>query len=63
MIFNLSPSDGSVLPMLSNVLIERNSATTADMWTDAYPENRALSLVHYYLALVEDPARNAEPFR
>lgn len=60
---NLSPSEGSALPMLSNILIEQNSATGAKEWVDAYPENRALSLVHYYLSLIENPTHEAEPFR
>ncbi|WP_298819046.1 hypothetical protein [uncultured Roseibium sp.] len=50
-----------VLPLLSNVLIEQDSDTTVTSFQDAYAENRLRSLVHYWLALIEDPSRNPEP--
>ncbi|WFE89583.1 hypothetical protein K1718_26095 [Roseibium porphyridii] len=50
-----------VLPLLSNVLIEQDSDTTVKSFQDAYAENRLRSLVHYWLALIEDPSRNPEP--
>ena len=52
-----------VLPKLSNVQIEQNSESTVEAFEDAYAENRMLSLVHYWLALIEDPTRNPEPVR
>lgn len=57
---NLAPSEG-VLPKLSTVLIEQNSDGTAETFEDAYALNRSLSLVHYWLALIEDPSRNPDP--
>lgn len=51
------------LPLLSNVLIEQNGEPEAGEFVDAYAENRMRSLVHYWLALIEDPSRNAEPVR
>lgn len=53
----------TVLPLLSKVLIEQNSETTVETFEDAYAKNRMLSLVHYWLALIEDPARDPEPVR
>lgn len=53
----------TVLPLLSNVLIEQNSEPKSGKYVDAYAENRVRSLVHYWLALIEDPSRNAEPVR
>ena len=51
----------TVLPLLSDVRIEQNNESTAEAFDDAYATNRMLSLVHYWLALIEDPARNPEP--
>lgn len=56
----LAPTD-SVLPKFTSIMIAPNSDGTADTYTSAYPENRMRSLVHYWLALIEDPARNPEP--
>lgn len=53
----------TVLPLLSTVLIQQNSETTVETFEDAYAKNRMLSLVHFWLALIEDPARNPEPVR
>lgn len=58
----LEPTD-TVLPRFSSIEISQLSEDSADAFNSAYPENRSLSLVHYYLALVEDPSRNPEPFR
>jgi hypothetical protein len=52
-----------VLPLLSEVTIAQNSESTVESFDDAYAENRVKSLVHYYLALIEDPARDPEPMR
>lgn len=53
----------AVLPLLSNVLIEQNGEPEAGEFVDAYADNRMRSLVHYWLTLIEDPSRNAEPVR
>lgn len=53
----------ALLPKLSKVVITQNSDGVADSWVDAYPENRTRSLVHHYLAIIEDPARDPEPMR
>lgn len=53
----------TVLPLLSNVLIEQIGAPDAEAFEDAYAENRMRGLVHYWLALIEDPSRNPEPVR
>lgn len=53
----------TILPRASVVQIEPNSDGTASEWRDAYAENRMKSLVHYWLALIEDPVRNPEPVR
>lgn len=54
---------GSVLPLLSDVNIEQAGEIENAAYEDAYADNRMRSLVHYWLALVEDPARNAAPFK
>lgn len=53
----------SVLPRFTNIEIKQLSEGVAPAFQDAYPENRVLSLAHYWLALIEDPKRNAEPVR
>ena len=58
----LAPSD-TVLPKFTGIQIDQNSEGTVEAFRDVYPENRLLSLVHYWLALIEDPARNPEPVR
>jgi len=58
----LVPGDG-VLPVFRTIGIGQDSEGTAPVFRDAYGENRMLSLVHYWLALIEDPARDPEPVR
>ena len=58
----LSPSDG-VLPKFTEITIEQNEEGTASAFSSEYGDNRMLALAHYWLALIEDPARNAEPVR
>ena len=58
----LSPTEG-LLPKLSEVTIAQDSESTGETFEDAYAENRALSLVHAYLAVIEDPSRDPEPMR
>ncbi len=57
----LAPTQG-LLPKFSQVEIKQLSEDTAPEFKEAYPENRLLSLLHYGLALVEDPQRRLEPF-
>ncbi|MEO9781258.1 MAG: hypothetical protein ABJH07_26380 [Sedimentitalea sp.] len=59
---SLAPTE-SVLPKFTEITIGQNSDGTADEFIDAYAENRLRSLVHYWLALIEDPSRNPEPVR
>ncbi len=59
---DLVPTDG-LLPLLSRVTIAQDSETSADTFVDAYAENRMRSLVHHWLAIIEDPARDPEPAR
>jgi ketosteroid isomerase-like protein len=58
----LAPTE-SVLPKFTEITIAQNSDGTSDKFVDAYAENRLRSLVHYWLALIEDPSRNPEPVR
>ncbi|WP_299302981.1 hypothetical protein [uncultured Litoreibacter sp.] len=58
----LSPTD-TVLPVMSEVTITPISEGEPDAYSDAYADNRMLSLVHYWLALIEDPSRNPDPVR
>ena len=62
--YNVALTPGAdVLPLLSEVTISPVSDGTAEEYRDAYADNRMLSLVHYWLALIEDPSRNPEPVR
>ena len=58
----LLPSD-DVLPKFASIAIEQNAEGTAETFEPEYAENRTRALVHYWLALIEDPSRNAEPVR
>jgi hypothetical protein len=58
----LTPTDG-VLPRFKKLEITQNSEGKAAAFKSEYAENRLLSLVHYWLALIEDPRRDPEPFR
>ena len=58
----LTAPDG-MLPRFESVTIEGVREGTAESYRDAYPENRVLSLVHYWLAGIEHPDRDPEPFR
>ena len=53
----------TVLPRFSSIEIKQNSEGTTPNFKDAYPDNRVRSLLHYWLALIEDPARRLEPFK
>lgn len=52
-----------VLPKFTQIEISQLAEGETDEMRDAYGENRLLSLVHYWLALIEDPSRNPEPAR
>ncbi len=58
----LTPTDRG-LPEFSKITIKPTGAGKLAVFADAYPENRAKSVLHYYLSLVEDPSRRLEPFR
>lgn len=58
----LKPTE-SLLPKFSEITIKAGEPADAGTFTNQYAHNRLLSLVHYWMALVEDPARKAEPFR
>lgn len=58
----LLPTDG-VLPKFSRIEISQKSEGTAETFVSAYAENRMRSLVHYWMALIEDPRRDPEPVR
>lgn len=53
----------SVLPKFTNIVIKPVGAVTDKVYRSAYGENRVKSLMHYWLALIEDPARRLEPFK
>jgi hypothetical protein len=54
---------GTVLPQFTNIEIKQLNEGTVSEFEDAYSQNRLLSLVHYWLAIIEDPRRNPEPAR
>jgi hypothetical protein len=54
---------GSVLPKFESLQIDQRSEGRADAFRSAYARNRLLSLLHYWLALVEHPSRNTAPLR
>jgi hypothetical protein len=56
-------STDTVLPRFSMIAIEPIGAASTKELTDSYPDNRLKSLVHYWLALIEDPQRRLEPFQ
>lgn len=58
----LAPQQDS-LPLLKSVEITPVKEVPGEDYIDAYPENRMRSLVHAWLTLIEDPARNPEPVR
>jgi hypothetical protein len=47
---------GSALPRFESVAIEQLREGRTDTFRDAYPENRLKSLLHRWLAIVDDPA-------
>lgn len=59
---SLEPGEG-VLPVFTDIEIAQNSEGIADSFVPRYADNRLLSLIHYWLALIEDPARDPQPVR
>ena len=64
----LAPTE-TVLPKFTSIEIrensvaDENSVTNSGTFSPAYAENRLASLMHYWLAIIEDPARDPEPVR
>ncbi len=54
---------GTTLPQFEDINIQFVENVQAAQFEDAYPVNRMRSLVHYWLALIENNDGNAEPFR
>lgn len=52
-----------VLPKFAMVSIEPLGESKTQSFSDAYADNRLKSLLHYWLALIEDPKRRLEPFQ
>ncbi len=59
---SLVPSD-TVLPKFTNIEIAQKSDGKVNEFIPRYAQNRLRSLVHYWLAIIEDPSRNAEPVK
>ncbi|MFT2111770.1 hypothetical protein [Marinomonas sp. 2405UD68-3] len=55
-------ASNSLLPTFAEINIKPTGTTMLD-FEDAYPENRMLSLVHYWAALMEQLDGNVEPFK
>jgi hypothetical protein len=54
-------SSDTLLPKFSSIEIDLDKMSDQTEYKDAYAKNRALSVVHYWLAIIEDPARDPEP--
>lgn len=52
----------TALPLFKRIEITTGDEIDAGEFTNMYPQNRLLSLIHYWMALVEHPDRSAEPF-
>lgn len=59
----LAYSDGDSLPKFTNMTITPVGSAELDTFADTYVQNRLTTLVAYWIHLVENPARDAEPFR
>jgi hypothetical protein len=57
---SLKPTQ-SLLPQFETIAITQKSEGKTEAFKMAYGENRLWSLVHYWLAILEDPSRNPEP--
>lgn len=52
-----------VLPKFTDIEISPINESEAPEFKSAYAENRLLSLIHYWLTLIENPERNLTPFK
>jgi hypothetical protein len=52
----------NILPRFTDITITQLSEGEAPTFKEAYSENRIKSLLHYWLALIENPARDAAAF-
>jgi hypothetical protein len=57
----LNPTD-TLLPRFTAIAITQLSDGETAAFSEAYNQNRLKSLLHYLLALIENPARDAAPF-
>lgn len=55
--------EGSVLPKFTSMVITDVGSEQLDGFKDTYVQNRLTALVAQWIHLVENPARNAEPFK
>ena len=53
----------SLLPVFANISIGQNEVGTANEFVSEYEANRLKSVLHYWLAIIEDPKRDAAPVR
>lgn len=53
---------GDLLPKLARIDVVQGDANATGRFVDMFVEHRVRSAVHYFFALVENPARDAEPF-
>ncbi|WP_068319046.1 hypothetical protein [Polycladidibacter hongkongensis] len=58
----LRRAEDTLLPKFTEILIKAEDAVSADAFVDRYAMNRLRSLVHYWLALIENPNRNVSSF-
>ena len=56
-------SDDTILPKFTQITIAQKSEGTTEAFVPSYRHNRVSSLIHYWMALIEDPSRNAEPVK
>lgn len=54
-------SSDTLLPKFSSIEITIDKPSNIIDYQDVYATNRALSVVHYWLAIIEDPTRDPEP--
>src|SRR5579862_459865 len=56
-------SQKNELPLFTNIKLSHRGEATPQSYKDAYPRNRATSLMHYWLYLIETARGNASVFR
>lgn len=52
----------ALLPLLTRIDVTQGEARPGGEFADMFAEHRVRGAVHYFMALVENPARQAEPF-